>query len=55
MSINLTPYRIRGVAHSRYRSGKLILAAANLLDPMANLVRFVHINPCQVPETVHCG
>ena len=55
MSINLTPYRIREVAHSPHRSGKLILAAANLLSPMANGVYFVHINACQVPETVHCG
>src|SRR5262245_49785235 len=55
MSINLTPYRIRGVAYSRHCSGKLVLAAANLLGPMANLVCFVHIKTCQVPETVHCG
>src|SRR5262249_9357164 len=54
MCIDLTPYCIRGVAHSRHCSGKLSLAAANLLDPMANLVCFVHINACQVPETVHC-
>src|SRR5262245_12291155 len=55
MSINLTPYRIREVAHSRHCRGKLILAAADLLGPMANLVCFGHINACEVPETVHCG
>src|SRR5262249_1309828 len=44
MSINLTPYRIGGVANPRHCSGKFILAAANLLGPMANRACFVHIN-----------
>jgi hypothetical protein len=42
MSINLTPYRIRGIAHSRHRCGKLILAATEDFRPIANLVLVVH-------------
>jgi hypothetical protein len=44
MSINLTPYRIRGIAHSRHCSGKFILAATELFYPIANLLSSVHAN-----------
>jgi hypothetical protein len=42
MSINLTPYRIRAIAHPRHGSGKLILAAAERFGPIANLLFVVH-------------
>jgi hypothetical protein len=45
MSINLTPYRIRGIAHSRNCGGKLILAATDRFCPIANLVLAVHAYP----------
>jgi hypothetical protein len=35
MSINLTPYRIRGIAHSRNCGGKLILAATDRFNFMS--------------------
>jgi hypothetical protein len=37
-STNLAPHRISGIAHFRYRSGKLILAAAEPFGPIADLV-----------------
>ena len=37
-STNLAPYRISGIAHFRYRRGKLILAAAEPFGPIADLV-----------------
>jgi hypothetical protein len=45
MSINFTPYRVRGVAHSRHRGGKLILAATDGFHPIANLMLVVHAYP----------
>jgi hypothetical protein len=45
MSINLTPYSVSGIAHSRDCCDKLILAAAERFCPITNLVRFVHVYP----------
>jgi hypothetical protein len=41
-STKLAPYRISGIAHFRYRSGKLILTAAELFGPIPDLVFLVH-------------
>jgi hypothetical protein len=41
-STKLTPYRISGIAHFLYRSGKLILAAAEPFGPIADLVFLFH-------------
>jgi hypothetical protein len=41
-SEHLTPYSIRGTAHSRHCGGKLVLAATERFCPIANLARFVH-------------
>jgi hypothetical protein len=42
MSINLTPYRFSWIAHPRQGGGKLILAAAERVGPIANLLLVVH-------------
>ena len=42
MSINLTSYRISGIAHPGEGNGKLILAAAERVGPIANLLLVAH-------------
>jgi hypothetical protein len=45
MSVNFTPYRIRGIAHSSHCGGKLIVAAAERFSPITNLMLVVHAYP----------
>jgi hypothetical protein len=44
MSINLTPYRIRGIAHSLHCSSKLIPAATEGSCPIADLAFFAEVD-----------
>ena len=47
-STNLAPYRISGIAHFRYRRGKLILAAAEPFGPIADFVFPFHADVFEI-------
>jgi hypothetical protein len=47
-STNLAPYRTNGIAHFRYRSGKLILAAAEPFGPIADLMFLFHADGFEI-------